>query len=96
MMLNGTDLWPEGWEGEVSLGLIWLEVGELGGFCLKSASEVVVMDLAQHVKTPGVVGGAGFVCGSLRCLESLRASEQEEEEDCPESYPTMNPFCWGP
>ena len=38
---------------------------------------------------PGVVGGAGFVCGSLRCLESLRASEQEEEGDCPESYPTL-------
>lgn len=31
----------------------------------------------------------GFVCGSLRCLGALRASEQEEVGDCPENYLTL-------
>lgn len=38
MMLSGIDLWSEGWVGEVFLGLFWLEVGGVEGFCFYSAS----------------------------------------------------------
>lgn len=36
--LNGVDPLPEGWVGEVFLGLFWLGVGEVEGFCFYSAS----------------------------------------------------------
>lgn len=33
MLPNGIDPWPAGWAGEVFPGLVWLEVGEVEGFC---------------------------------------------------------------
>lgn len=38
LMLTVIDLGPESWVGVVSLGLLWLEVGEEEGVCLYSAS----------------------------------------------------------
>lgn len=96
-MLNGIDLWPEGWVGEVFLGLLWLEVAGVEGVCLCSASEVVATTLAQTGKAPGGRGWvAGFVCGSLRSSGSLQASGQEEEGGCPEFDLTLKQLCWGP